>query len=209
MADNPQKYGLRWNQAANGGAPLPKPMEVLVADATAFDVSGGQAGVALGAGDPVKEVSTGGVTLAQAGDALFGVVIGVEPYWDGTVMKPSPTLPSGTSYGTNLSRQSKLLVVPITAGVWEMDCDDKTTATTEAGYQAFINENADIALDLTSGNTRPYPRLDISTHGTGSAQMRIVGISKTAENQDFSGLYVKLLVVGNEVQNAPWQTTGV
>lgn len=215
MADNRQEYGFRWSVAANG-RPLPNPFEMIVPSATSFDVNGGASNVALGPGDPVILLSTGGVDLCDgaegAGGALapYGIVVGVGPYWDGTKMARGTTLPSDTTYGSVLERQSKVLVVPFDAGIWEIDCDDASTATTLAAYQAFIGENANYRFDTTSGNTRAYPRLDISTHAdTSTLVCNIVGISPTLNNQDFSGNYVKLLVRANVVQLKSAGVTGV
>ena len=209
MADNRQNYGFRWSVAANGGMPHPKPIEVIVASAQSFDINGGASNVGIGPGDVVRSLSTGGVGLCDGAEGAGGatspryIVVGVAPYWDAAqgVMTYGNVLPSDTTYGTVLERQSKLLVVPVESGVWEIDCDDAVTATTQAAYQAYIGENANHIHDTTATNTRPTPRLDISTHNTTSTLVwNIVGISKTQDNQDFSGNYVKLLVQANVVQ---------
>lgn len=163
----------------------------------------------------MTRLSTGGVTIcegvegAAGGDAVYGIIVGVLPYYDAAqnLMVPANALPSDIAWGTVLERQSKLLVVPADAGIWEIDCDDATTATTEAAYQAFIGENCDHTLAGASG-TKLNPRLDISAHGTATQQWRIVGISPTVNNRDFSGLYVKLLVKVNEGQQSTFTATG-
>lgn len=215
MADNRQEYGCRWFRAANGGVAQPVPEEHIVASAASFDITGGASNVGLGPGDIVAMATTGGVSLCPGAETTpglaYGVVVGVAPYWDGTMMVRGRVLPSDTTYGTNLSRQSKVYVVPIADGIWEMDCDDKVTATTLAGYQAFIGENVDFIHDLTSTNTRPTPRIDISGHDptTATLALRIVGISPTVHNQDFSGNYVKLLVRANEGLSPLFSGTGI
>jgi hypothetical protein len=216
MADNRQSYGLRWSVAANGGRPQPNPMEVIVATGASFDINGGASNVALGVGDVVRSLSTGGVGLCDGAEGAGGalspryVVVGVGPYWDGTKMVKGTTLPSDTAWGTILERQSTLLVVPVTAGVWEVDCDDATSATTKAAYQAFIGEHANIRHDVTATNTRPTPRLDISTHNTTDTLVwNIVGVSPTLDNQDFAGNYVKMLIYPNIVQLGFAGITGV
>ena len=208
MADNRAQYGFRWYRALNGGKAMPAPEKMIVATGTSFDVSGGASNVELRVGDPVIKLSTGGVTLCNGAEngatvvGPYGIVVGVGPYWDGSKMVWKKSLPSDISWGTNLARQSTVHVVPVTAGIWEIDCDDATSATTEAAYQAFIGENADFVLAGASGATYATPRLDISTHATtGSLVWRIVGVSPTAMNQDFSGNYVKLLVRANLAQD--------
>jgi hypothetical protein len=207
MADNLQKYGFRWSMQYNSG-PMPNPIRCIVATGQNFVVSA--ANYSLRAGDPVKRLSTGGINLADPGDAIFGVVVSVEPYWDGSVMRPTDALPSGVNWGTNLARQSKVLVVPANLGYWEVDADDAVTATTEAAYQAFIGENADHAFTANATTLKVHPRLDISDHKTATAQWRIVGISGDVSNKDFSGNYVKLVVTVNETTEGPLYTsTGV
>jgi len=215
MADNRIVYGLRWHKGQ--GKPMPEPERHIVSNAQSFDINGGASNVALGPGDVVRRLNTGGVTLCDgaegAGGALapFGVVIAVGPYWDGTKMVRGTTLPSDTTWGTLLERQSTVLVVPMGENqLWEIDADDSTTATTEAAYQAFIGEHTDIRHDTTSTNTRATPRLDISAHNTTSTLVwNIRGISPTLDNQDFSGNYVKLLVSPNVIQLVTAGLTGV
>lgn len=207
MADNMQKYGFRWSTRFNGG-PMPAPVRIPVATGQDFVVSA--ANYSLGAGDVVLMESTGMLDISLATEAVYGIVVGVEPYWDGSVMRPSNLLPSGVSYGTNLSRQSFLLVVPSHLGYWEVDCDDNTTATTLAAYQALVGDNADHAHSPNATTLRVHPRLDISDHKTGAAQWRIVNISGDVANKDFSGNYVKLIVAANETQWGPaYTSTGI
>lgn len=201
MADNMQEYGFRWSSQYNSG-PMPNPIRRIVATGTNFVVSA--ANYSLRAGDPVKTVNTGGVTLADPGDAIYGIVVAVGPYWDGSVMRPTDALPSGVAWGTNLARQSTVMVVPANLGYWEVDCDDAVTATTEAAYQAFINENCDHSFTSPSATTlKLHPRLDISTHATATGQWRIAGIAGDVSNKDFSGNYVKLVVLVNETTEGP------
>jgi hypothetical protein len=215
--NNKAEYGFRWAFAANGGRPMPAPEPMLIATGEAFNVTGGAQGVNLRQGDLVIKLSTGGVTLNPGAETTPTIPYGVvqafpNGYYDSTtgVMKRSRFYPSGTSWGTNLERQGIVMVVPIRAGVWEVDCDDATTATTEAAYQAFIGENVDFINCGASGELYANPRLDISSHGTTSTLgFRFVGVSPTRMNRDFSGSYVKMLVVPNEIQLERAGVTGV
>lgn len=209
MADNRVAYGFRWALAANGGKPMPTPMEFPVITSQAFNINGGAQGVSLRPGDPVRLLSTGGVTLCDgsegAGGSLapFGIVVGIAPYYDVVkgVMVRGNALPSAVAWGTNLANQSKVYVVPIEAGIWEIDVDEATSVTTEALYQACVGENCDYTLTGVSGATAASPKLDISTHATTSTlTMNIMGVSKTLDNQDFTGLNVKLYVRANVIQ---------
>lgn len=214
MANNNAKYGFRWHSSLSGSA-QPVIIEGFVDDDQSFDVNGGASNVALRAGDPVRRKSTGGFEQADGAEgaggaeAIFGIVMGIGPYYDGEQMVRRSSLPADVSYDSNLERQSKILVCPIDSAVWEIDVDDATTATTLAAYQAFVGENADHILTAASG-TKMLPKLDISSHATtGTLILRIVGIAPTLENVDFAGANVKLLVEANVAQR-PWSSaTGV
>lgn len=203
MADNRVEYGFRPVMTRDGSA-MPQTIECLVA--TGYSGSEASATVALRIGDPVRRLSTGYVEHAGAGDDIYGVVVAVLPYWDGSRLRPSDYLPAGTAWGTLLERASRVLVIPAANVIFEGDCDEATTATTETAYLAFVGENVDHIFD---GTTAGNPRLDISTHVATTAQWRIIGISKTLNNQDFSGNYVKLLVTVNETQESPFVTAGI
>lgn len=150
-------------------------------------------------GDVLKRVSGGGVDVAAAGDLdIVGVCDGVEQYWDGENLRKGNYLPASTAYSTNLSRQSKLRVIGATNAVFEVDADDGVTATDEATFQSYIGENCDITAGAGStASGLSGHSLDISTHATATAQMRIVGIAKRID-QDFASSRVKLLVQVNE-----------
>ncbi len=101
-----------------------------------------------------------------------------------------------------------MLVYPAAKQVFEIDVDDVVTATTEAGYMAFVGENCDHRLTAGS-EPKSNCLLDISTHVTTTAQWRIVGVSPIVSNADFSGAYVRMLVTVNETQEAPYVTAGI
>jgi len=215
MADNISRPGFSVYQGM--GAPYPKPIRCTVATAASFDVNGGASNCALRKGDPVTMLATGTVTLAQGyeasgnnGDAVFGIVDSVGPYWDATngVMVPSDSLPSDIAWGTIMERQSVVYVIPVEACLWEIECDDAVTATTEAAYRLLVGLNCDHTLAGASA-PRLNPRLDISQAITATAQWRIIDISQTANNRDYSGNYVKLVVRANEAQSPFISTTGI
>jgi hypothetical protein len=207
MADNPALYGFRWVESRTGSA---YPSLERFPVASAYQAAPGGVNVDLNIGDPVKKVNDGTVALCAAGDACFGIVAGVAPYYDGTKMARANRLPGGTTYGTNLERQSFVFLILAADNIFEAVCDDAVTFTTQATYTAAIGENVDITINQVSADTHAYPKLDISTHETGGATKvwRIVGLSKK-NNVDFTGANVPLLVTGNLVQQAPWQTTSV
>jgi hypothetical protein len=203
MGDNRVSYGFRWS--VGNPHPMPVPLEMLVASGQTFDTT-----YDLNVGDPVQMESTGMMDISEAGDPIWGIVVGIAPYWDGEVMKPDIKLPSGVTYGTLLERQTKIHVVPAHWGLWDIDVDDNSTADSLADYQALIGENCDHTTAHKIAATKKLnPRLDISTHGTSTAQWRIVRVSPTLDNRDFSGLYVKLTVQVVESQFPMFTATGV
>jgi hypothetical protein len=205
MADNAALYGFRWRKSRTGSG---EPVIEYYPVASAYQAAPGGVNVDLNIGDPVKKVTDGTLALAAAGDAIFGIVATVAPYWDGSKMVVNNRLPGGTTYGTVVPRQSWLGIYLFADNIFEVVADDATTATTELAYQAFIGENADITINQTAGDTHAYPKLDISDHKQGTAQCRIVGLGD-AVYTDFTGANVPILVTGNEVQQAPFQTTGI
>jgi hypothetical protein len=210
MANNKHFYGFRWVRNMYGAPDQPPIIEMPIVSGLQPQ-GAGAVSVDLRIGDPVKQLSTGGIDLAAAGDALiFGVIVGFTPVWDGTKMVPRSKWPGATSYGSGLTpieRQTRARIVLAPGQVFEIDCDDATTATTQQAYLALVGENCDHILptDVTdSSNPKADPFLDISTHGTATAQWRILGLSSRMENADFSGLNVKLLVTANELTVAPF-----
>jgi len=207
MADNAILYGFRWQKGAFGRADM-MPREAFVA--SAYQAAPGAVNVDLNVGDPIKLVSDGSVALAAAGDALHGIIVGGFQYYDSNlgVVIPGRKLPGGTAW-TGFGNRSRLMYVPFAGQVFEIDCDDNTTATTEAAYGAFYQENADITINQDATSKTARPRLDISTHNTTNTLVcRIMRLAPRVD-QDFSGNYVKMWIEGNVTQNAPFAPLGV
>ena len=207
MADNMPYYGFRWATAHNGGKNVPQAEECFVVSGQSFDINNGAQNIGLGIGDPVTRLASGAVSLcdgsegAGGGVAVYGIVVAVLPYYNAVTgrMEPTNVLPDNVVYGTNLERQSKVMVVRADAGRWEIDVNDATTATSLADYQALYGENCDhILTGVVSVDTRAKPKLDINPNDPATAQWRIISVSKSAANQDFSGANVKLIVEINE-----------
>jgi hypothetical protein len=209
MADNPHFYGFR---PAKGHESFPLGIQ-RVRVASGYSPTVGGNNVNVNVGDPVKKVNDGTVALCAAGDAVYGVVVGIAKYYDTGLGRMSyrKYLPFNTVYGSNLERQSILYIYPAQGAIFEIDCDDKTTFTTQATYTAAIGENADQINVGDTTNQTVNPQLDISTHATTNTLVwRIVDISPWMDVAgDFTGLYTKLFVTANVVQDAPYQTTGV
>lgn len=224
MANNTHNYGFRWAYNANG-KDMPKPELMDVASGANFTVSGDATNLNLNVGDPVALLSTGFVTLmggnenGQTSQAGWGVVVGMGPvgFWNGTRMVRQSFLQSGCNYTAgNVDRISQVLVVPFSAGMWEIDVDDNTTATTQALYQALVGENCDHRLTPNSqgfldAQLAANPMLNIASHAaaTTTLSLRIRGLSKNFANTDFSGTFVKLIVSINKGQESFYTNAGI
>jgi hypothetical protein len=205
MADNAVRYGFRFVKSRYGGANAPI-QEAWIPTATSFDVAAGAQNVVLGEGDPIVQLGTGGVTLAVGAEGtdsttLLGIVQGIKQYLDtatGTMTARGPGIPSDLAWGTDLAKQSRVYFTPVESAIWAIQVDDAVTATTEAAYQAFIGENCRFINTGIVGQNRAYPKLDIATHATTNTfPWKIVGVSQTAQNQDYSGANVELYVISN------------
>ena len=211
MANNIKRYGFR-PVGSRWGQDYKPEIGYLASGYAGQDASANAVGV--GAGDILKKVNDGTLALAAATDAFSYVCIGVIQYWDGTVMRSGSAVPNASGvFSTNLERETQLLVVPAAGVIFEADCDDAVTATTYSAYKTLIHNNVNHINTGDTGILRASPQIDISTaNTTNTLQWRIVGISTTQENQDYSGSFVKLYVTANISQLAAGTagtTTGV
>jgi len=209
MADNKARYGLRWIKSFASDSP--RGLSVPIASGQVF-APGSATGADLQKGDPVKLLDPGGATFEDVDltEAIWGVCVGVKQVFDVVrgVLGPAVKVPSGVVYGTNLERQTQIFVIPAENAVWEIDA--AFSLTTRAAWEAIVGQNADLVFTTTAADKNGTPRLAAPTGGgTGAAQMRILGLSPTLENQDLSGANVKLLVEVVETQRAPFNTAGL
>ncbi len=212
--DNTHRYGFRWVGSMDGSC-YPKPQEFLVASAYAASVSA--TNVDLNIGDPVQfnvgAPGSGFIELAGGAGSpsiFWGVIVGFSNVKVGLPLagRKFSRLPAGTTWSLETDA-SKVLVVPFGRNIWEIDADDKVTATTLTAYRALVDKCCDLSynLDITDASKpKANPMLDVSTKTDDTADFRIVGVSKTALNQDYAGSYVKLLVCVNESGEAPFVT---
>jgi hypothetical protein len=203
MADNMAKYGFRWSMSANG-RPCPNPLRRGVADGYQAKADNTTSNVDLNIGDPVKLMADGTVALCNAGEPVYGIILGFEPYWNGSVMQPTNRLPGGATGGGLFERRSAALVVLASSGVWEVDLKGAAPGGTEATATAFIGENIDHAIVADVSNAsqpKANPKL-FGAHTSATAQWRFDGVAQTVANQDFTGDYVKFYVRVNESQEA-------
>lgn len=213
MADNPVKYGFRFSRWRSGFAM--SSMEEAFCITSATFAGGSATAASLRPGDPIVRLNSGAVNVAPGTDGtpgdILGVVVGIKQYVDpafaNAVTARGNALPSSIAYGTNLDLQSRIFYIPAECAIWRIQVNDNTTATTEAGYQAFIGENANHIHTAASGGLALTPKLNISTHATtATLGWRIVGIPDRTL-QDFSGANVDLEVFCNRVQSLTGATT--
>ena len=147
--------------------------------------------------DPVKMINTGTIGVAAAGDVLLGSLNGVF-FTDATTSKPTFANHLNAS---NTATDIKGFVTDDPYQRYEVQADGATAA-------ADVGLNADIAY--TAGSSPDYVskvELDTSDQKTGTAQLRIIGISKDPENNEAGSANVNCVVIINEHQLKA--TTGV
>jgi len=167
-------------------------------------------GTAVFCGDPVNCVSDGSVDVAAAGQAIWGVVARCQ-YNKSGKLEESNHIPASTTYTQDYLRSQAHCIAATPYTIFEVDADEGTSITTVAAARELIWENCDHATgtgDTVSGRSAAV--LDISTHGTGAAGWRIIGISDATPN-NVTVTRAKYLVVANETDAWPgtFSTTGV
>lgn len=205
---NANKYGFRWVSSLQGASP---PDVIPMRVASGYQAAPGAVNVDLNVGDPVIMVSDGTVALAAAGNATFGVIAGIKPYWNATKsrLEFGTSLPGGTTYTGTEEQVSTVNVIPVAGQIFEAVADDGTTAILKATFITYIGENVDITINQVSGSRLASPKIDISTHATSNALVwRIVDVGR-GPDADFTVTNAPLLVMCNLVQQAPYLTTGV
>ena len=147
--------------------------------------------------DPVEILSTGTIGVAAATDALLGSLGGVF-FTDASTSKPTFANHLDAS---NTATDIKGFVSDDPYERFEVQADGATAA-------ADVGLNADIVY--AAGSSPDYVskvELQTSDQKTGTAQLRILGISKDIENNEAGSANVNLVVLINEHQLKG--TTGV
>jgi hypothetical protein len=147
--------------------------------------------------DPVELAATGTITVAAASDALLGSLNGVF-FTDATTSKPT--------YANHLDASNTATdIVGFVSDDpyerFEIQADGATAA-------ADVGLNADIVY--AAGSSPDYVskvELQTSDQKTGTAQLRIIGISKDPDNNEAGSANVNLVTIINEHQLKA--TTGI
>jgi len=138
--------------------------------------------------DPVEILSTGTIGVAAAGDALLGSLNGVF-FTDATTSKPTFANHLNAS---NTATDIKGFVTDDPYQRYEIQADGATAA-------ADVGLNADIVYASgASPNFVSKVELDHSDLKTGTAQLRVLAISKDIENNEAGSANVNLVVMINE-----------
>jgi len=138
--------------------------------------------------DPVEMAATGTITVAAATDTLLGSLNGVF-FTDASTSKPTF---ANHLKGSNTATDIKGFVSDDPYERFEIQSDDATAA-------ADVGLNADIVY--ASGATPNFiskVELDHSDLKTGTAQLRVLGISKDINNNEAGAANVNLVVMINE-----------
>jgi hypothetical protein len=147
--------------------------------------------------DPVEMAATGTITVAAATDTLLGSLTGVF-FTDANTSKPTFANHLDAS---NAATDIKGFVADDPYERFEVQADGATAA-------ADVGLNADIVY--AAGSSPDYVskvELQTSDQKTGTAQLRILGISKDIENNEAGSANVNLVTIINEHQLKG--TTGV
>jgi len=140
--------------------------------------------------DPVKATAAGTIDQGAAGGAILGSLNGVF-YTDSTTKKPTW---ANHYAGSNAATDIVAFVADDPYERFEIQSNN-----TAASAQTDVFNNADI--ELTAGDSANYvskAELNDSTLSTNSAQLRILGVSKDADNNDLGSANVNFVVTINE-----------
>ncbi len=140
--------------------------------------------------DPVELAATGTITVAAATDALLGSLNGVF-FTDATTGKPT------YANHLNASNAATDIVGFVSDDPYERFevQSDGATAKADVGLNADIVYAAGSSPDFVS-----QVELDFSDQKTGTAQLRIIGISKDPSNNTAGSANVNLVTIINEHQ---------
>ena len=138
--------------------------------------------------DPVEMAATGTITVAAATDTLLGSLTGVF-FTDASTSKPTF---ANHLEASNTATDIKGFVADDPYERFEIQSDDATAA-------ADVGLNADIVYAAgSSPNYVSKVELDHSDLKTGTAQLRVLAISKDIENNEAGSANVNLVVMINE-----------
>ena len=185
------KKGFRWVRSATSPG-TQMPVEI-------HRVASGY-GSEITTGHPVKILSTGYADIAAPTEEVYGICVGAEQYYDGTVMRKGPSLPASTTYGSVIERISLIRVVPVEGQIFRASCDEGTSFTTYATHFENVQENVEFVAG-TAANGYSGAQLDISTAATTNTLTCTIVNVPDRDIQDFASTGVDLEVRFNLIQD--------
>ena len=222
---NTHRYGFRYLRNLWGGD-TPEVEVLPIASGYQPNTGTPNTDVNLNIGDPVCKLETGAVQLCTpgSGDAttterVYGIVAGFPQVLISGAIRPNGFYPGATVYGSGLSPynlQTKVAVIPVVGREFEID----TAAAGGASLNTYEEGQAAVGsvcafkytpINTTSSNPKANPLLDETTLTDATAsslQMRVNGIGRIDDMQDFTLANVTLRVVFNAVQESPIRTAG-
>lgn len=222
---NTHRYGFRFVRNLWGGD-TPEPTTHPLASGYQPNTGTPNTNVNLNIGDPVSKLETGAVQLCTPGsddatttERVYGIVAGIERVLINGAVRPNAYYPGGTVYGSGLSPynlQTRVKVIPVVGREWEIDTSAAggSSLDTYEEWQAAVGSVATFKytpINTTTVNPKANPLLDettITDAEASSLQLRINGIGRIDDLQDFSLANVSLRVVFNAVQESPFRTAG-
>lgn len=218
---NQHNYGFRFFRSLSG-TDTPQIFTLPIASAyqpnTGADGSGGT-NCNLNIGDPVQFIDGGTVRLVQPGaatttavldDATFGIVVGFPRVKISGAVRPNGFYPGGTTYTGGITGQEATLVsvIPVKDNIFEIDAGAApgTSFDTQNEWAAAVAKGCHFTYSvLTAGIGQPKANpLVVTTFDstTGIRQLRVIGLSKLNDTQDYTAASVRLQVMFNAVQLA-------
>lgn len=170
-------------------------------------------GTAIFAGDPVKKVNTGTVDISAAGQPIFGIVTAVHYLTTAGVYVDKNYVPASITYTPDRYRTIVDVIIAY-PGVRFKACSNALIATV-ATARTYVDENVD-HVATAAGNTgtgRSGYELDMSTHGTATAQWRLSELlcGDDDPTNDPTQTQHYWIVEANETHNLPgaFSATGI
>lgn len=222
---NTHRYGFRFVRNLWGGD-TPEPETLPLASGYQPNTGTPNTNVNLNIGDPVSKLETGAVQLCTPGsgaatttERVYGIVVGFPRVLINGAVRPNAYYPGGTVYGSGLAPynlQTLVKVIPVVGREWEIDTSAAggSSLDTYEEWQAAVGGVATFKytpINTTTSNPKANPLLDETTITDAAAstlQLRIQGIGRIDDMQDFSLANVSLRVVFNAVQESPIFTEG-
>lgn len=216
---NPHRYGFRFRKNRWGGD-VPEIHTGFIASGYAPNETGATT-CNLNIGDPVRRLNSGAFVLTvpgeldddDANERTYGIIAGFPQVLISGAVRPNAFYPTGTVYGSNLTAQTLVQVIPVEGCLWEID-----TATTSASfdtlaeYQAIFGTVCSFSytqINTTTNNPKANPMAVLSfVESTETRQLRVEGLGAGASQYDLTLANVPLLVSFNQVQASPWRITG-